>query len=327
MASAEQLKALFKSHLKGDDAHFFAVAMQVAAHEARLGHGKLAQELRVLIDEAKAGQQTSQFTKKPVPIARPRGDLSTLLAVSYPKIRLADMILSEDLSDRLTRIIKEQRQLARLRSHGLSPRRKLLLIGPPGTGKTMSASALAGEFGLPLFEIRLEGLITKYMGETAAKLRLVFDAIAETRGVYLFDEFDSIGSHRGERNDVGEIRRVLNSFLQFIEQDESDSLILAATNHPEILDYALYRRFDDVIPYTLPDNTLIIKTLKSRLTTYVKNTLAWNKLAEFASGLNYAEITRACNEAIKENIIYERKLLTTDDLMRSLSERKSIVQK
>ena len=104
------------------------------------------------------------------------------------------------------------------------------MIGPPGTGKTMSASALAGEFNLPLFEIRLDGLITKYMGETAAKLRLVFDAIAEMRGIYLFDEFDSIGAQRSMMNDVGEIRRVLNSFLQFIEQDKSDSLILAATN-------------------------------------------------------------------------------------------------
>lgn len=327
MASADQLKALLKSHLEGDDARFFAVAMQVAAHEAKLGHGRLARELRVLIDEAKARRQSGQFDKKPIPIARPRGDLSALLSVSYPKIRLADMVLSENLAARLTRIVKEQRQLARLRSHGLSPRRKLLLVGPPGTGKTMSASALAGEFALPLFEIRLDGLITKYMGETAAKLRIVFDAIAETRGVYLFDEFDSIGSQRGMINDVGEIRRVLNSFLQFIEQDESDSLILAATNHPEILDYALYRRFDDVVQYTAPDKQLIIKALKARLTAYIKEPLDWSKLAQSATGLNYAEITRSCDEAIKENIIYERKLLSTDDLLRSLSERKAIVQK
>src|SRR5208337_5606310 len=130
--------------------------------------------------------------------------------------------------------------------------------------KTMSASALAGEFGLPLFEIRLEGLITKFMGETAAKLRLVFDAIAETRGVYFFDEFDAIGAKRTERNDVGEIRRVLNSFLQFLEQDESDSLIIAATNHPELLDPALHRRFDDVIEYALPDPDVARRILKNR---------------------------------------------------------------
>jgi len=101
-------------------------------------------------------------------------------------------------------------------AHGLSPRRKLLLVGPPGTGKTLSASVLASELGIPLFQVRLDGLITKFMGETAAKLRQIFDATSQTRGIYFFDEFDAIGSQRGLTNDVGEIRRVLNSFLQTI---------------------------------------------------------------------------------------------------------------
>ncbi len=327
MAKAEQLKALLKSHIEGDDSRFFAVAMQVAANEAKRGHGKLAQELRALIDEAKSQQKISMLSQKPIPIARPRGDLSSLLSVSYPKTRLSDMILSKKVSLRLVRIIKEQRQLSKLRLHGLSPRRKLLLIGPPGTGKTMSASALAGEFNLPLFEIRLDGLITKYMGETAAKLRLVFDAIAEMRGIYLFDEFDSIGTQRSMMNDVGEIRRVLNSFLQFIEQDKSDSLILAATNHPELLDHALFRRFDDVIQYTLPDSNQIVDTLKFRLASYIKNKIDWKKLSEVAVGLNYAEISRSCEEALKSMIINELKSLNVENIMQALSERKSIVEK
>ena len=121
----------------------------------------------------------------------------------------------------------------------------------------MSASALAGELHLPLFTIVLDGLITKFMGETAAKLRLIFEAISQTRGVYLFDEFDALGSERASGNDVGEIRRVLNSFLQFLEQDQSDSLIVAATNHPKLLDRALFRRFDDVIEFALPDHCLL----------------------------------------------------------------------
>ena len=116
----------------------------------------------------------------------------------------------------------------------------------------MTAAAVAGELGLPLFSIQLDGLITKYMGETAAKLRVVFDAIQATRGVYLFDEFDALGGERGSKNDVGEIRRVLNSFLQFLEQDESDSLVLGATNHAGLLDRALFRRFDAVLEYALP---------------------------------------------------------------------------
>ncbi len=239
MASADQLKALLKSHLEGDDERFFSVAMQVAAHEARLGHGKLAEELRALIDQAKARRGLPpQAGEKPVPISRPRGELARLFLVSYPKARLGEMVLDEVLGRQLKRIIREQRQAAEILAHGLSPRRKLLLMGPPDTGKTMTPSVLAGELGLPLFQVRLDGLITKYMGETAAKLRQIFEATDRTRGIYFFDEFDAIGSQRGLANDVGEIRRILNSFLQMIEHDESHSLIVAATNHPEILDSA-----------------------------------------------------------------------------------------
>ena len=130
MASADHLKALLKSHLDGDDARFFSVAMQVAAHEAKLGHGKLAEELRALVDRAKARRGLQpQGGEKAIPINRPRGELSGLLAVTYPKARLAEMVLDEDLSGQLKRIIREQRQAAHIRAHGLSPRRKLLLMG------------------------------------------------------------------------------------------------------------------------------------------------------------------------------------------------------
>ena len=144
-------------------------------------------------------------------------------------------------------------------------RRKLLLTGPPGTGKTMTESVLAGELGLPLFEVRLDGLITKYMGETAAKPRQVFDATSRSRGVYFFDEFDAIGSQRGMANDVGESRRELNRFVQMIEQDRSHSLVVAATNHAAILDSAPLRRFDDVLHHELPDKTHVEKLLMVRL--------------------------------------------------------------
>ena len=129
----------------------------------------------------------------------------------------------------------------------------------------MTASALAGELGLPLFAVRLDGLMSKYMGETIAKLRLIFDSMVDTRGVYLFDEFDSIGTTRNFTNDVGEIRRVLNSFLVFMEQDTSNSLICAATNNQHSLDHALYRRFDDILEYDLPDEKLIEQIIKNRI--------------------------------------------------------------
>ena len=128
-----------------------------------------------------------------------------------------------------------------------------MLIGSPGTGKTMTAKALAKELHLQLHTIQVDRLVTKFMGETSAKLRQIFDLIQEEHGVYLFDEFDAIGGDRSNDNDVGEMRRVLNSFLQFIEQDTSDSLIIAATNNPKLLDHALFRRFDDVLYYEKPD--------------------------------------------------------------------------
>ncbi len=323
MASADQLKALLKSHMEGDDQRFFSVAMQLAAHEAKAGHGKLAEEMRALIDEAKRRQGTSQ----PTPISRPRGELAGLLTVSYPKSRLGDMVLNDDLEQQIQRVIREQRHAAKILSHGLSPRRKLLLVGSPGTGKTLTASVLAGELGVPLFQVRLDGLITKFMGETAAKLRQIFEATGQTRGIYFFDEFDAIGSQRGLTNDVGEIRRVLNSFLQMIEQDQSHSLIVAATNHADILDPALFRRFDDVLRYELPVETQIASLLRMRLLHFSAKGVSWKRLAESAAGLSYADIARAAEEVLKEALIHDIGLVTEADIRKMLVERQDVAGK
>lgn len=322
MPSAEQIKALLQSHIDGDNSQFYSVAMQMAAHEAKLGHGKLAKELRALIDSAKTANQKNIV--QAIPLTKPRGELTGLLTVAYPKIRIADMVLSSNISDRLQRLIHEHTQIKKIRSHGLSPRKKLLLIGPPGTGKTLTASVLAGELGLPLFTVHLDSLITKYMGETAAKLRLIFDAIVQTRGVYLFDEFDSIGSQRGLANDVGEMRRVLNSFLQMIEKDDSDSILVAATNHGDLLDHALFRRFDDILEYKLPTQEEIIDTFKSKLASFKLSRINWTKLSEEADGLSYGDISRVCEDSIKEMLIHNKNQITQSIISLAVQERQHI---
>ena len=326
MASADQLKALVKSPISRDDGQFYSIAMQVAAHEAKVGHGKLAEELRDLIDAAKA-RITTLESGKLVPLARPRGELVNLLQVSYPQNRLSDMVLDKKLGSQIQRIMEEQRQNARIREYGLSPRRKLLLVGPPGTGKTMTASVLAGELGIPLFLVRLDALITKFMGETASKLRQIFDAISDVRGVYFFDEFDAIGTQRSLAHDVGEIRRVLNSFLQMIEQDHSHSIIVAATNHPEILDSALFRRFDDVLEYQLPTAEQAGELLRSRLADFAPKPFSLKTVVPMTDGLSYAEIRRAIDESIKEVVMRGEHRASSDTIRLALQERKQLSER
>lgn len=334
MSSAQHVIALLKSHIRGDDDEFLAIAMQVAAQEARQGHGRVARLVRDLVDTARAQRDSiaagagvpirGHSRNEPVvPVVRPTGDLAALLSASFTDTRFAELVLPAPVRERLERVLVEQRHAEQLRAYDLQPRRKLLLVGPPGSGKTMTASALAGELQLPLLTIRLDGVITRYMGESAAKLRLVFDAMMVTRGVYLFDEFDAIGSRRSATNDVGEIRRVLNSFLQFLEQDASTSVIVAATNHPELLDPALFRRFDDVIEFDLPDASMIAALLKNRLAAFDTNAVDWGQVVARALGLSQAEIARSADEAAKTVVLGRQKRMATGFLLTALDERRS----
>lgn len=326
MANSEQLKALIRSHIEGDDDRFYRISLQLAAHHARQGHEKLARELKEMVDSGR-GQSAAPARRRAVPIARPQGPLEDLLAVSYPDLRLTDVILRPEVEKSLRRFLKEHASSAMLERHALRPRRKLLFCGPPGTGKTMTAKALAGELRLPLYVVRFDALITRFLGETAAKLRLIFDAMASSRGVYFFDEFDAIGAQRATRNDVGEIRRVLTSFLQFIEEDSSTSILIAATNHEEILDRALFRRFDDVIPYSLPDEQLVRETLQRGLAHFARPDFPWSRVVETATSLSQADLLRACEDAIKEYLLEDHPELDAELLLQALRTRHQIHRK
>jgi SpoVK/Ycf46/Vps4 family AAA+-type ATPase len=319
MATSEQLKYLIESHFQQDEERFTTTALQVAAHEARLGHSQVANEIRTLIDRRRSARA------KVVPFRPELGEL-VLVEVDLEQ-RLPDLVASTTMRQRIARILNEFRQQAKLREHGLENRRKLLLCGPPGTGKTMTASVLAGELGLPLLVILMDKLTTKFMGETSAKLRQVFDNLGSTQGVYLFDEFDAIGAERSRENDVGEIRRVLNAFLQLIEHDRSTSLIIAATNNQRILDPALFRRFDDVISFHLPDRDEIVTLLVNRLGRFGGPRITLNKVADAASGLSHAEISLAVNDAIKDAILANRKQVVQKTLIAMLQERRSAQQR
>lgn len=322
MARADQMKALFRAYAGNEDAHFISVALQVAADEARRGHVKLAAELRDLIDAARS-PAAPRSRARTLPIVQPKGELAELVTAQYPQHHLQEMVLSDEVQRKLSRVLLEQRNHERLSGHGLTPRRKLLLVGPPGTGKTLTASVLATELRLPLFTARFDSLITKFMGESASKLRLVFDALKSTRGVYLFDEFDSLGLQRGSQHDVAEMRRTLNMFLQLIEQDSSESLIVAATNHGASLDVALFRRFDDVIRYTAPDAAQTEELLRNRLALMAPDDLSYEDLLPAARGLSHSEIVRACEDAIKDAVLDGSEVVSQANIVKQLQERAS----
>jgi len=194
--------------------------------------------------------------------------------------------------------------------------------GPPGTGKTMTARVLAHELRMPLHTIQVDKLVTKFMGETSAKLRQIFDLIRDEPGVYLFDEFDAIGGDRSLDNDVGEMRRVLNALLQFIEQDASDSMIIGATNNPDLLDRALFRRFDDVLTYEVPDESARQRLAENILAVFINGRLGWKAILKESEGLSQAEVSQACLDAIKLAILADQQSVSTEVLVKTLRERK-----
>ncbi|MEH2521037.1 SpoVK/Ycf46/Vps4 family AAA+-type ATPase [Bradyrhizobium sp. AZCC 1610] len=320
MATAQQIVALIRSFTRGDRERFTRVAEQLADSAAGRGQEKIAEEIRSLLREAEASSGPASKSRDPIPMLRPRGELAGVMSVASPDVRLSDMVLDEHLLSRLRKIIKEQRERAKLSARGLEPRRKFLLVGPPGTGKTMSTAAVAAELGLPLFTVLLDGLITKYMGETAAKLRLVFDAMTERRAVYLFDEVDALATSRAADNDVGEARRILNSFLQFLDEDRSTSLIFAATNHPELLDRAIFRRFNAALHFTLPQPGLVRPLVESVLSQFDLHDIDWEAVSAGAANLSQAEIVRAADDTARDAVLDHDNVVDTELLLASLAD-------
>lgn len=317
MAKAEYIISLVKSHYDGEPERFTTLALQIAASEAKQGHITVANDLKELVDKFKENKyKTKSF----------HSDLEAYVLESNPHEHLSDLIVSKDIKAKINRVISEFIQRDKLRKHDLENRRKILLSGPPGTGKTMSASIIASELDLPVYTILMDKIVTKFMGETSAKLRLVFDLIQQRRGVYLFDEFDAIGGERGRDNDVGEMRRVLNSFLQFIERDNSESLIIAITNNQKLLDTALFRRFDDVINYHLPTKDEKLALLKNRLARFGKE-LSFTQLLPNINGLSHAEITLACLDAIKETVLNDNQPMNNQLILKAIKDRNAAYHK
>lgn len=313
MANSEQIKSLVKAYVERNDERFKTIVLQIAAHEAKQGHAKVARELKQSIDKLSSSRASIvKLTPQ-----------NTMLAFSVPNNDFAELIAPEETKVKIGRILNEYRNRNKLKSFGLVNRRRILIQGAPGTGKTFTASIIASELSLPLYTVQMDKLVTKFMGETSVKLRQIFDTIQSVTGVYLFDEFDAIGADRSLDNEVGEMRRILNSFLQFIEEDTSDSIIIAATNNHKLLDQALFRRFDDVLHYSLPSHVEIFELLAKKIYVYNRPFEITPRIIMTAEGLSHAEITKVCEDAIKNSILSDSKI-TEEVLINLFEERKNI---
>lgn len=313
------VKELLRAHIERDDPAFRKAALQLVSAESAAGHTRAAEELRELLTRATAPTQKGR-TGLIVDIAQPRGDLAELLEGSHRSERFKDIVLSDDTAQVLERIVHENRQRSSLQGWGVQPRRKLLFFGPPGCGKTLAASVLAGELGMPLMTVRFDALFSRFLGATANHLRLIFQEMPKRPGVYFFDEFDAVAKKRGDQQDVGEMRRIVTSFLQLIDSDKSASLLIAATNHVDLLDHAVFRRFDASVAFNKPNQKQLVALLKLKLARFRVDPRVITKIAKRYEGTSYADATRSSEDAIRSMALDRRAQLTEADLLDSFGK-------
>jgi SpoVK/Ycf46/Vps4 family AAA+-type ATPase len=306
------LKQLLEMHATGDDAGFRKAALQLASVESAAGHIRVAEEIRALIGRFPTGNKRDSAL---VDIAAPRGELADILEGGHRDERLHDIVLSSDTRQLIERVLLENRSRASLERWGVGPRRRLLFHGPPGCGKTLAASVIAGELGLPLMTVRLDALFSRFLGATANHLRAVFAEMPKRPGVYLFDEFDSVAKARGDSQDVGEMRRVVTAFLQLADADRSNSILIAATNHSELLDRAVFRRFDLIVPFDQPNEHQLSELVRLRLRAFEVPEPLLRRIAAEHRGISYADAARACDDAIRNMALSGREELTEHDFL------------
>jgi SpoVK/Ycf46/Vps4 family AAA+-type ATPase len=302
VARGELLRKLFLSHKRGGEDEFRAAALEIVAEEQNKNNRQLARDLlRILDNSTNFNFNGSVREASSLPKDKERDAL--LVEVQRPDVTFDDIILRPQGRAALEGVIEEFRNTELLRTHGLRPKNKLLFVGPPGCGKTLCAKVIANELGLPLLYTRFDAIISSYLGETAANLRKVFNYAAAGHWVVLFDEFDAIGKRRDDENEHGELKRVVNTFLQLVDGFSAPSLVIAATNHEQLLDPALWRRFDEIVSFPSPSVSEIERLVSLKLKNFPKEDLSIKILAQLLKGMSYADVERVCFDAVKACII------------------------
>ena len=245
-----------------------------------------------------------------------------LLQINEHYCDFNDLIVTDKVMGRLEAVVLECRSSKKLLSYGLKPRNKILFCGPPGTGKTLSAKIISRVLGRKFVYVLFDSILSSYLGETATNLRRIFDFIEKGKFVVLFDEFDIVGKKRDDPNDHGEIKRVVNNFIQMLDNFEGQSIIIAATNHQHLLDKAVWRRFDDILYFDLPD----LERRKLLFEKYLRvmrrgEDFTLLQLAKKTQKYSAADIAQTCEEALRKSIINDEKTITGNCILQAISEQ------
>jgi ATP-dependent 26S proteasome regulatory subunit len=313
ITTAESVRKLLISHFSGDEQAFRNAAEEYVEEERRKNHHVLANELERVL--GKTNGSLKSHTAVLSLLGLQNGNLPKdkdrdvlLVNICEPERELSELVLSDEVRQGLDRVITERRGTELLGAHGIRPAGKILLCGPPGCGKTVAAEALARALYLPFATVRFDAVVSSYLGETASNIRKVFDFARSRPMVLFFDEFDAIGKHRTAEDEHGELKRVVNSFLQLLDGFRSETLTIAATNHQGLLDPALWRRFDEILLFPKPNANQILELLTRMWRQIgVSQSVKLDHLAESLFGMTHADVERLAVDAIKQTILTSRK--------------------
>ena len=311
MARADLILNLVKAGARGDQSQFRKTVEALAADERAKNHRILADRLIAQL------QQDSNGRPKPVSPQPARSLSGPLVAEVTPRRRVEDLILSADVHQAVRELVEEQHRADLLRSHNLEPRNRVLLAGPPGNGKTSLAEAIADAINAPFLVVRYEAVIGSYLGETAQRIEQVFEHTRSRQCVLFFDEFDAIGKERGDLHETGEIKRVVSSLLLQIDALPSYVVVVTASNHPELLDRAVWRRFQIRLELPMPKQGQIEEWFK-RFEMRTGHTLGLSprNLAQSLNNMSFAEVEDFGTDVMRRIALNQT---NTDD--RKITER------
>lgn len=312
MSRGQIIRRLLESHFRHDDEEFRATAFELIAEERRLNNHRLADQLLSILNPVGTPKENDTvYGWNSLPKDSERG--LQLIETIEPQHRLNDVVLVPPLKEAVGRLLEEFRRSEILASRGLPSRSKILLCGPVGCGKTLLAEAMAAELGLTLLYVRFDAVVSSFLGETAANLRKIFDYAAVGLWVLFFDEFDAIGKHRSDPEEHGEIKRVVNAFLQMLDRFKGHSLVVTATNHQGLLDPALWRRFDEIVYLDFPKDPEIRLLLESKLRSIRVRGFAPTSFIPRLRGLSHADIERICFDAARSAVLADRDAILRED--------------